>query len=190
MKKGILLCLLILLAVVLSAEARQEAAAEIAEHIAEYIEADLPIFLELRCGEWTPALANSLSERLLAKGADLRELPKAQGFHDSEQYPESDVLQNYGIKEAKLVQVELNLIWKTVEHKSFFSYRTERLPVYSFAVKQLLLPQRKLIQVNTYDYSLSGSKDSSISAPRLRWFEPLIAGAALASIVFLLWTIE
>jgi len=52
------------------------------------------------------------------------------------------------------------------------------------------LPQRKLIQVNTYDYSLSGSKDSSISAPRLRWFEPLIAGAALASIVFLLWTIE
>jgi hypothetical protein len=84
----------------------------------------------------------------------------------------------------------MNIKWVTKEHKSFLSYRTERKAVHSFEVKQVQLPGRQLIAIDSFDYLQPNSAESTMSAPHLRWFEPLIATTAIASIIFLLWTIE
>ncbi|MCB5263145.1 MAG: hypothetical protein M0Q16_10555 [Candidatus Cloacimonetes bacterium] len=190
MRKRILVVLLLVCALSLGAEQLQKEADEIALNIAAFIDTRLPVFLDIRCGEWTPALSQSLSQELLTKQADLREIRTHAVYEEGAALLESGLLANYGLTEANLVQVELNLKWQMIEHKSFFSYRTERRPIYSFVVKQLKLPQHQLMEVDTYDFSSGGSRDSNISAPRLSWFEPLIASTALASIIFLLWTIE
>ncbi|HOH59923.1 MAG: hypothetical protein KBB33_02825 [Candidatus Cloacimonetes bacterium] len=190
MRSTIALILILICVPCLWAEQTQKEADEIASNLALLIEAGSPVFLDLRCGEWTPALSQSLSEELLAKGVDLREIKTHTLFDEESEMPQSILLADYGITEARLVQVTLDLHWQVIEHKSFFSYRSERIPVYRFVVKQLVLPQHQLNKVDTYDFSPVGSRDSSISAPRLRWFDPLIAGTALASIIFLLWTIE
>ncbi|MCD8480449.1 MAG: hypothetical protein LRZ88_09650 [Candidatus Cloacimonetes bacterium] len=189
-KKRILVVLLLFCALFAWAEQQQKESDDIANSIAEFIDTDLPVLLDIRCGEWTPALSQSLSRLLLAKGTDIRELGSAAHFDEHSQTPLSATLAEYGLSGANLVQVELILKWQMIEHKSFFSYRTERKPIYSFVVKQLKLPEHQLTKVNTHDFSPAESRESSISAPRLRWFEPLIAGSALASIIFLLWTIE
>jgi hypothetical protein len=189
-KQRILVILLLFCALFAWAEQQQHDADDIAHSIADFIDTDLPVFLDIRCGEWTPALSQSLSRELLAKEIDLRELGSPVLHDERSQGTLSASLSEYGLSQANLVQVELILKWQMIEHKSFFSYRTERRPVYSFVVKQLKLPEHQLTKVNTHDFSLAESRDSSISAPRLRWFEPLIAGSALASIIFLLWTIE
>ncbi|HRX77314.1 MAG TPA: hypothetical protein P5342_07610, partial [Candidatus Cloacimonadota bacterium] len=178
MKTWILVILLFLFTLNLTAEQQQREADEIAKHIAMFISTDMPVLLDLRCGEWTPALSQSLAHELLTKEADLRDTRSYAMFDLGSEMPEAYLLSNYGLSEANLVQVDLNLKWQIVEHKSFFSYRSERRPVYSFVVKQLKLPQHQLLKVDTYDFSPAGSRDSSISAPRLRWFEPLIASTA------------
>lgn len=190
MKKRILVILLLACALFVWAEQLQKEADLIAVGIAGYIDTKMPVFLDLRCGEWTPALSQSLSQELLSKDTDLREIRSHEVFDENGRMPEAALLADYGILEATLVQVELNLKWQMIEHISFFSYRTERRPIYSFVIKQMKLPTHQLIEVSSYDFSPKVSRDSSISAPRLRWFEPLIASTALASIIFLLWTIE
>ena len=103
---------------------------------------------------------------------------------------ENGKLSDYGINSAILISVDLNLKWQVVERKSFLSYRSERIPVYSFITKQIQLPEYRLLSIDHYDFAPQDNIDSSISAPRLKWFEPLIASTAVASIIFLLWTIE
>mgnify|MGYP006967020225 CR=1 FL=1 len=102
----------------------------------------------------------------------------------------SDLLLDYGVDSANLVQIDMNIKWQTTEQKGFFFYRSERKPVYSFSIKQIRLPMHKLISISTYDYSQSSARDNTMPSTRLRWFEPLFATAAVASLVFLLWTIE
>ncbi|HOH97774.1 MAG TPA: hypothetical protein PL188_05630 [Candidatus Cloacimonadota bacterium] len=161
---------------------------EIAAGILPYIDLSAPLFLDLRCGEWNQAISQALSTKLLGKSADIREVNDGTGF--DELHLENISLKSYGIETATLVQIEMNYKWQTVEHKSFFSYRSERKPLYSFSIKQISLPGYRLAKLDNYDYSPSGNGEKISGSTRFRWFEPLIATTALASIIFLLWTME
>lgn len=169
----------------LAVQAAQEAV-EIASAIAQEIQTGEPVFLELHTGEWTPALSQQLSMLLIERGTDLR---TANETDHSELEPAVGQinLANYGLESALLVQVELNVKWLEVVQRNFFSYRSERHPIYSFETKQILLPQQRLIKVSSYDFNRPNSPDTEISRLRLRWFEPLVASAAIASMIFLLW---
>jgi len=135
-------------------------------------------------------LSRSLSELLLEQNADIRETLTQSGYTDYGGDSEGIPLSDYGLESALLVQVQMNIKWQNIEHKSFFSYRSERNLINSFVVKQVQLPQQRLIAIDNYDFPQKSAQDSVLSAPRLHWFEPLIATTAIASIIFLLWTIE
>jgi hypothetical protein len=188
---GLLISILLLVhAATVWAEQPNDELAKIALDIASTIDLDQPLFLDLRCGEFTPDLSQSLSSLLLKRKADLRQSTAHSFYTDFDPETESISLDEYGLQQALLVQVQMNIKWVTKEHKSFFSYRTERNPVHSFEVKQIQLPGRQLIQIDSFEYLQYNSAESTLSAPGLRWFEPLIATTAIASIIFLLWTIE
>jgi hypothetical protein len=172
------------------AEKMHEEADQIALEIASWLDPGQALVLDIRCGEWTPALSQSLRQILLERLFDLREIRSQDLLSLYETNPEAVDLSKYGIDSAVMVNVELNLKWQMLEHKKFLSYRTERVPVQSFVVKQIQLPEHRLLRIDNYDLVQKGTKDSSLSAPRLQWFEPLIVSSAVASIIFLLWTIE
>lgn len=188
--KKCLLILLLFTAAYLAAAPLQNDAEEVATRLLPLIDTSQPVILDIRCGEWSNALFHSLSLQLLERGADLRDFPPDIWDESQGQEQINDHLREYGIKNANLVSLELNLQWKTIEHQSFFSYRSERKPEYVFQLKQTRLPQRQLSQIDSISFSPAESRDTSLSAPRLRWFEPIFAATALASIIFLLWTIE
>ena len=188
---GLLISMLLLAhATLVWAEQPDDELGAVAHDIADAITLDQPLFLDLRCGEFSPALLRNLSQLLLERGADIRQSSEHSFYTDFDPEAESISLDEYGLAQALLVQVQMNIKWVTKEHKSFLSYRTERKAVHSFEVKQVQLPGRQLIDIDSFDYVQPNNAESTMSAPHLRWFEPLIATTAIASIIFLLWTIE
>jgi hypothetical protein len=178
----IFLCLCLPLAAV---QATLEAT-EIASAIANEIQTGKPVFLELNTGEWTPALSQQLSQLLIERGTDLR--TEIQPTNSVSELGGNQIkLADYSLDSALLVQVELNIKWLEVVQRNFFSYRSERRPIYSFETKQILLPEQRLIKVSSYDFNRANSPETEVSTLRLRWFEPLVASAAIASMIFLLW---
>jgi len=164
------------------------------EHIASEIAALIPtteaIFLDLRCGEWTTQLSQKLNQILLERGADIRQSRSYPIFGEITEDELGIRLDDYGLERARLVQVSMNIQWQTREHKNFFSYRTEQIIVNNFEIKQLLLPEYRLLKIDNIEHAVPDSQEGSFSATQLRWIEPLIASTAIASIVFLLWTLE
>ncbi|MDD4310494.1 MAG: hypothetical protein PHO32_08950, partial [Candidatus Cloacimonetes bacterium] len=149
----ILLCLCLPLRAVQAAHEAQQIAAAIASEI----QTGEPIILDLRTGEWTAALSQNLYDLLLKKGADLRtealdELDSNQMLTDEPEEYNSPRLSDYGIDSAILVQVNLNVKWQDVVQKNFFSYRSERQPVYSFETRQIQLPEQRLLKISAYDF--------------------------------------
>ncbi|MCB5265181.1 MAG: hypothetical protein PHT37_06645 [Candidatus Cloacimonetes bacterium] len=188
---GLLMTMLLLAhATMVWAEQPDEELGAVARDIADAIALDQALFLDLRCGEFSPALSKNLSQLLLEQGADIRQSSAHSFYTEFDPESESISLDEYGLQQALLVQVQLNIKWVTKEHKSFLSYRTERKAVHSFEVKQVQLPGRQLIDIDSFEYMQPDSAENTVSAPHLRWFEPLIATTAIASIIFLLWTME
>ncbi len=188
---GLLMTMLLLAhATMVWAEQPDEELGAVAQDIADAIALDQALFLDLRCGEFSPALSRNLSQLLLERGADIRQSSAHSFYTEFDPESESISLDEYGLQQALLVQVQLNIKWVTKEHKSFLSYRTERKAVHSFEVKQVQLPGRQLIDMDSFEYMQPDSAENTVSAPHLRWFEPLIATTAIASIIFLLWTME
>lgn len=179
-------CLLLCLCLPLSAVQMAQEAHDIASAIAGEIQTGQPVLLELRTGEWTPALSQQLSQLLIERGFDLRT------FNQEASEPDSGLpdLATYGLNEALLVQVDLNIKWQEKVQRNFFSYHSERHPVYSFETRQIMLPEQRLIKVSAYDFYRDSSPDTEFSRLRLRWFEPLVASAAIASMIFLLWNFD
>ncbi|MCK9309209.1 MAG: hypothetical protein PHH43_00960 [Candidatus Cloacimonetes bacterium] len=167
----------------------------IAKEIGKEIQTDEPIFIDLRAGEWTDPLIQDLSIILLNRGADLRDNPQTLQNPDyslevADNGSEQINLKDYGIASAVLVQVNLNIKWQEKIEKSFFSYHNTRQPVYSFETKQIHLPEQRLIKISAFDFSRPDSPESEVSSLRLRWFEPLVAAAAIGSMIFLLWNYD
>lgn len=192
-----LIPLLLLLSVLpLWANQREVEIRSLAAEIAALIDTEQPILLELRAGEWSLSLEAALRRELLAKGADLREKLESHSpaFYSTDPNGESTgqyILQSYGLQSALLVQISMDIGWQTVEHRRFLSYRQERKPLYNFSIKQILLPEAKLLELDSLSRSLGGQTDTDASGSnKLLWFEPIVAVLGITSIIYLLWTTE
>ncbi len=170
--------------------------AKLGTAIVELIDTDTPIFLEVRAGEWSPVLTGEIERQLLQRGAEIRQVMSgdhlpASSVADSIITPERSIdLANYALKTASLVRVDMDLTWQTLEHRSFISYSSERKPVYEFTVRQIRLPEHRLQKVGSTQFQFSGERSGSIASTGIKWFEPMLVTATLASIIYLLWTTE
>lgn len=175
----------------LSAVQISQEADSIAEILSSRIQTSEPIFISINAGEWTPSLYSSFSQKLLAKGLDIRtridQLPVTSEPGLGNAAADSLDLAAYGISSACLIQIALNMKWEQHTGKTFFAYHNERRPVYSFEMKQIKLPEQRLIEISDYDYIRENAPETEVSRLRLRWFEPVVATAAIASMIILLW---
>ena len=164
---------------------------KITSEIATEIQIGQPIFLDINCGEWNPVLTQKLSAELLEKGADLRynlsETKIAQAYTEDEKVPNFLIP---GLEKALLVQINLNIVWQETVKSSFFSYRTERYPVHIFEIRQIQLPAQQILKISTYSLPRPNPDSSGTGSLHFRWFEPLVAGAAIGSLIFLLWNFD
>ena len=194
MKKYLLFVLALMLVRLPAMQQRQQLAV-VAADLAALVELEEPIFLELRTGEWTTALDAALRQELLSRGADIRESgvshsPVSVYTHTQDETSTAARLTALGLEQARLVQVTMDIVWLTVEHKSFLSYRQERKPVYNFTLRQISLPGGRLERIDSLSREIQSSVVGDRGSTRLRWFEPILASLALASMVFLLWNTE
>ena len=187
--------LLALICLHLSAEANFTSAEPefISRRIVELIDASHPLLLDIQAGDLTPRLDLLIRGLLLEKGADLREsdpLAEAHAPLAGEDSLKAMDLAPYALQSIDLVSVSLVLGGTTVETKGFLTYRSERLPLYTFQIKQIRLPGHKLLSINELSFVDREQKSGGLKLSNLKWFEPALGTTALASLIYLLWTIE
>lgn len=191
-----LCCLLLILAInTLCALSSEPAVSEAGRSIVQAIDTGEPIFIEIRAGQYSSALANEVKKQLLQKGADLREaeldyFSPAQDSLNEYAFSQAGALTQLGLKQARLVLVEMELDWKTVEERGFLSYSSTRIPLYHFNIKQIELPSGQLLKLDSFSQEAKTGPDSQKATKSITWFEPMLITAALASIIYLLWTTQ
>lgn len=165
-------------------------ARSISTELATLIESDKPLFIEVRAGEYSHSLQKELISVLLSQGADIRE-SKNNLLYDVEQSTEeTDVLSFYGLGSATLVQINMDINWESQEDKRLFSYQSTRIPVYSFDLRFMDLPGYRVRDIKSYTHLPKHTTNKSSESSRMRWFDPIIATAALGSLIYLLWNTE
>ncbi len=190
--------IILILTVSLSAQIQREHPyGEVAEGLIQYIDTSLPVIIEVVGGDWTIPLQTEIRSRLLEKGADIREVDDRLQIPENlwdDQIPEQVLLLSklsaLGLDSVIVVQIRLDLQWQIREQRKFFSYRRERLPVYNFHIRSMQLPEFRLLRIGTYSHVGDPNPIDRTQQYRLKWFEPVITSVALASIIYLLWTIE
>ena len=168
---------------------------EASQSIVDAIDLGEPIFLEIRAGQFTSVLTNEVKKQLLEKGADVREaemnhFSPAQDSLYEESFSQAKALSQLGLSQARLVLVEMELDWKTVENRGFLSYSSSRIPLYLFNIKQISLPSGKLLKLGSFSHEAKSSPENQKISKGVTWFEPMLITAALASIIYLLWTTQ
>lgn len=159
-----------------------------------------PVILDIRCGEWTPAMELELRKKLLSQQVDVREISFGM-IKDSNEYLPMAMESDFGVNGAMLLQMlklpqadylELTLVQsvETGEKRNVFSYARYSAPVYRFELKQISLPEQRLVVLR--DYKLTGSPEieNPGSLIAMKWYEPIIASAILGSLVLMLWTLK
>lgn len=164
----------------------------ISARIVGLIDLAAPVLLDIQAGDLTSGLEFHIRQGLLERGADLREWP---GQADAESAPEADSLpfprlDVMALQAANLVQISLEIGSAALERKNFLSYSSERYPLYTFQIRQLALPARRLTRIDSLSFLDRSHEPESVRLSGLKWFEPVLASAVLASIVYLLWTTE
>jgi len=195
---ALFLILTLVLPVILAAQnAPDHPYDEVAEGLLHYIDISKPLILEISAGEWTIPLQTEIRTRLLEKGADIREVDDNIQIPENlwdDQIPEQLLLLSklsaLGLNEVTVVQLHLDVQWQIREHRKFFSYRRERLPLYNFHIKSVQLPEFRLLRIGTYTVVGQSNPIDRTHQYQLKWFEPVIATFAIGSIVYLLWTME
>lgn len=160
----------------------------ISQKIVDLIEPGEPIYLDIQAGDLTSRLDFRIRQLLIAKGADLRE--------SELDIPEEEQADTLGVQPVsslasmptRLVRIRMELDWTTQEKRSFFSFRSERLPLYVFNIKQISLPKWKLAKIDNLSFVDQPAKFEASRPLTLKWFEPLLAATALASVIYILWT--
>ncbi|MGI6197854.1 MAG: hypothetical protein ACOYIS_01835 [Candidatus Cloacimonadaceae bacterium] len=197
MHKSLWLCCLLLIASInmLSGLSSGPSLPEASRMIVQHIDTGEPIFLEIRAGQHSNTLANEVKKKLLDKGADLREaelgdFEPAQDSTSEHSISQARALSQLGLAQARLVLVEMELDWKTVEERGFLSYSSTRIPLYHFNIKQIALPSGQLLQLDSFTQEAKTSPDTQKATKGITWFEPMLITAALASIIYLLWTTQ
>ena len=187
MHRWFLVWLLVIMASCMCALQVSQEAVQIAEALSAQIQTQEPLILQVDAGEWTTALEQELSARLLNQGADLRIPQMSDPALVADSLGSELNLSRYGVGSALLVRISLNLKWEEHASTGFFSYHSTRIPVYSFITSQIELPGWRLVKRSSYDFHRPAAKQTEASGLRLKWFEPLIASTAIVSMIFLLW---
>jgi hypothetical protein len=196
--------LLVLLAVIASALMYAQAlniaqkTPEIISGLVDSLVFDKPVIVDIRCGEWTPALERDLRQKLLALGIDLRETNIGLVKDNIDTSPEdtedtgsgSQILKKLNLQKADLLELSLEQTIETGEKRNFFSYARYSAPVYRFELKQIALPEQKLIALREYQLTGNPEIENPGSLLAMKWYEPIIASAILGSLVLMLWTLK
>ncbi len=157
-----------------------------------------PVILDIRCGEWTPALDREMRLKLLAIGIDLREtsiglvddntdeiVKEAGDFSTGKQ-----LLEKLKLPKADLLEINLEQTIETGEKRNVFSYARYNTPVYRFEIRQIALPEQKLIALKEFKLTGSPEIENPGSLLAMKWYEPIIASAVLGSLILMLWTLK
>jgi len=179
---------------------QEQLAGEVIDSLTDAIVLQKPVVLDVRCGEWTPALERELRRILLSRQVDLREISFGLIKDSSEFLPlamESDfgingtmLLQMLNLQAADYLELSLEQAVETKEKKGFLSYTRYKVPVYRFILKQIALPEQRLVSLQEYKLSGNPEADNPGSLLTLKWYEPVLAGAVLGSLVYMLWTLK
>lgn len=159
-----------------------------------------PVILDVRCGEWTPALERELRRILLSRQIDIRE-PQLGLLEDTNKLiplaMESDfgvnadiLLKMLNLTSADLLELTLEQSVETGEKRNFISYSRYRMPVYHFVLKQVSLPEQKLTALKEYRLNGEPEVENPGSLLAMKWYEPLVASAILGSLIYMLWTLK
>lgn len=165
----------------------------ISARIVALIDISQPVYLEVQAGDLTSTLDFKIRQLLIQKGADLRELNLQSweaGLNPAEDSLNTPVPDISAPLTGQLVKISMELDWTTLEHRSFFSYRSERRPLYSFQIKQISLPLHRLQTIDNLSFVVPSIPSQGQSPANLRWFEPVLAITALGSLIYLLWNTE
>ncbi len=191
MKRVFLLCLILIFCLALPAKQLTLEIQQIASALVAEIDPGKPLFLEVRAGELSSQLESEMRKALIANGADVREsLPRPLYERDEDQADKTNRLLAYDLLNANLIQINMDIEWQTIEEKRIFSYRSTRVPVYSFEIKTIQLPQYRLLSLTSLQHISKNPTRADSANHRLKWFDPIIATAALGSLIYLLWTTE
>jgi len=187
MSRWFLVWVMFITATFLGAVQVSQEAATIAGALVDEIQTREPVILQVDAGEWTTPLEQELLSQLLAKGMDVRMSPVGSTPSEPDSLSNPLNLAAYGIDSALLLKIGLNLKWEEHSSTGFFSYHSQRVPVYSFTASQISLPGWRIVKQSSFDFHRPNLQQTETSGLRLKWFEPLIASAAIVSLVFLLW---
>lgn len=187
MSRWFLVWVMFIAATCLGALQISQEAATIAVALVDEIQTTEPVILQVDAGEWTSSLEQELLSRLLAKGMDVRMNAASSASPEPDSLANTPNLAAYGIDRALLLKIGLNLKWEQRSSTGFFSYHSQRVPVYSFTTSQISLPGWRIVKQTSYDFYRPNNQQTDNSGLRLKWFEPLIASAAIVSLIFLLW---
>ncbi len=159
-----------------------------------------PVFLDIRCGEWTPVLEREIRKKLLSHQVDLRETNIGVGVLNNDNLPlamESDwgvngemLLQMLKLNKADLLELSMEQSVEKGEKRKLFSYARYQTPVYRFVLKQITLPEQKLVAIKEYKLDGKPEIENPGSLLAMKWYEPILASAILGSLVYMLWTLK
>ncbi len=178
----------------------EQTAAEILSALADSLVISNPVVLDIRCGEWTPVLERELRRRLLLRNADIRETNIMLVKDNNEWLPiamESDwgvngemLLQMLKLEKADILEMNMEQSVETGEKRNLISYSRYRMPVYHFTLKQIELPEQRLLSLTEYKLSGNPEVENPGSLLAMKWYEPILASAILGSLVYILWTLK
>lgn len=159
-----------------------------------------PVFLDIRCGEWTPVLEREIRKKLLSRQVDLRELNIGLIKDNNDFLPlamETDwgvngemLLQMLQLSKADLLELSMEQSVEKGEKRRLFSYARYQTPVYRFVLKQIELPGQKLVSIKEYKLDGKPEIENPGSLLAMKWYEPILASAILGSLVYMLWTLK
>lgn len=179
---------------------REAKAGDIASALIDSLKLDSPVILDIRCGEWTSVIEQQLRRQLLLRGIDVRETNIMLVKDNNDMLSlamESDfgvngrmLLQMLNLTTADILEVSLEQSLVTQEKRGFLSYMRYNATAYRFSLKQISLPEQRLLAIKEYNQTGKAEPEYPGSLLTLKWYEPIIASAILGSLVYMLWTIK
>lgn len=201
-KSIIVVCFIILSCSFLSAANLnlEQKAVDIVPILLDSLAFNSPVILDVRSGEWTPALERELRKCLLEKQVDVREAFLGLLDNINSMLPlgmETDfgvngdiLLQMLKLPQAEILELTMEQSVETFEKRNLFSYARYKMPVNRFILKQITLPGQKLAAMKEFKLTGDPEIENPGSLLAMKWYEPILASAILGSLIYALWTLK
>jgi hypothetical protein len=178
----------------------EKSAPQVLSALIDSLELANPVLLDIRCGEWTPVLEREMRRLLLLRKVDIREISTGLLSDNANLLlPEKDtgsemngamLLQSLGLVQADILELTLEQSVETGEKRNLISYSKYKMPVYKFVLKQIELPGQRLVTLKEYRLEGNPEVENPGSLLAMKWYEPVLAGAILGSLVYMLWNLK